>query len=120
MMYVFWGYQKVKARRGNFGLCTRAPQRVGKLQRVDYFYHGFWLFARLEAYLFCCCLRFDVVGVLLFSSFVVAAGGGRPIVVMNAVFSEGSEIVVKRRGDTVKPLKGRKAIVKRRTVVGTV
>ena len=109
----------MKARRGNFGLSRRAPQTVGSSKDVDYFYHGFWLFARLEAYLFCCCLRFDVVGVLLFSMFVVAAGGGRAIVVMNAVFSEGSEIAVKRRGDTVKPLKGRKAIVKRRTVVGT-
>jgi hypothetical protein len=56
-----------------------------KLNKVIYFYHGFWLVARSEAFLFCYWLRFVVGGVVYDSSFAGDAGGARLIVVRPAV-----------------------------------
>jgi len=57
-----------------------------KLHEVFYFYHGFRLIARSEAFLFCYWLRFVVGGVVYGFMYVSDAGGdrlivGRPVVV---------------------------------------
>jgi len=50
--------------------------------------------------------------------FVGVAGGGRPIVVMNAVLPKSAKITVKPRGNTARLLKAKRPTVKPRTAVG--
>ncbi|MFH0844236.1 MAG: hypothetical protein V1930_02075 [Pseudomonadota bacterium] len=52
------------------------------------------------------------------SVFVVGAGEGKVIVVMNVGDWEGGRVTEKRRGGTVRPLKGRKPTGKQKTAVG--
>jgi len=51
-------------------------------------------------------------------SFVVVAGEGKGIVVMNVGGLGGRRVTEKLRGDTVRVLKGRKPTGKRKTAVG--
>jgi len=64
---------------------TESSANSWKLNEVFYFYHGFWLVARSEAFLFCYWLRFVVGGVVYGSISVGDAGGDRLIVVKPAV-----------------------------------
>jgi hypothetical protein len=56
-----------------------------KLNKVFYFYHGFWLIARLEAFLFCSWLGLVVGSVVYGSLSAGGAGGDKLIVVRPAV-----------------------------------
>jgi hypothetical protein len=63
-------------------------------------------------------VRFVVVGVTSFSTFAGVVGGGRPIVVMNAVLQEDGKDIGKPRGDTARVSKGKKPTVKPKTAAG--
>jgi len=76
---------KRKARRSAFGLLEESSANNWKLNEVNYFYHGFWLFARSEAIFFCFWLGFVAAGVGRVSAYVGDAGEGRPIVLRSAV-----------------------------------
>jgi hypothetical protein len=68
------------------------------------------MFARPEAYLFCFCVKFVVVGVGGFSVFAGVVGGGRLTAVMNAVLQEDVVHTGRHREDTVKPSEAEKSI----------
>ena len=70
------------------------------------------MFARSEAYLFCSCVKFVVVGVNVFSVFAGVVGGGRLTAVMNAVLQEDVMHTGRPRDDTVKPSEAEKPIVR--------
>jgi hypothetical protein len=55
-----------------------------KLNKLTYFYHGFWLFARSEAILFCFWSRCVATGVTKGSTSAGDAGEDRDTVVRNA------------------------------------
>jgi hypothetical protein len=63
-------------------------------------------------------LQFDAGGVGWISVFVVGAGEGKGIVVLNVGDWEGERVTENRRGDTVRPLKGRRPTGKKKTGVG--
>jgi hypothetical protein len=68
------------------------------------------MFARPEAYLFCSCVKFVVVGVAVFSVFVGVVGGDRLTAVMNAVLREDVMHTGRPKDDTVKPSGAGKSI----------
>jgi len=75
---------KRKARRRSFGLSEESSANNWKLNEVNYFYHGFWLFARSEAIFFCFWWKCVAAGVAKGSMYVGDAGGGKLIVVRGA------------------------------------
>jgi len=81
----FEGIKKGKPEEATSGF-QESSANNRKLKQLNYFYHGFWLFARSEAILFCFWLRFVAPGVVQGSTCVGAAGGGRLIVVRSVVF----------------------------------
>jgi hypothetical protein len=74
-----------------------------KLNKLAYFYHGFWLFARSEAILFCFWLKCVAAGVANGSMSVGDAGGGKLIVVRCAGISGRATFTGRRRGVTGRP-----------------
>jgi hypothetical protein len=115
----FFGGVKRKARRSTFGLSEESSANNWKLHEVNYFYHGFWLFARSEAIFFCFWWKCVAAGVGRVSTSVSDAGEGKPIVPGSAAVQEGAEFTGKPRDVTGKRRRGRKLTGKGRTAAAT-
>jgi hypothetical protein len=81
----FFEAVKRKARSSTFGLSEESSANNWKLNEANYFYHGFWLFARSEAIFFCFWWKCVAAGVGRVSAYVSDAGEARPIVPRSAV-----------------------------------
>ena len=89
-----------------------------KLNETVYLYHGFRLFSRSEAILFCSWWRDVAAGVVGGSASAGDAGGGRLIVERRAVCWEPAELIEKPKDGTGRRRKGRRPTGKERTAVG--